>query len=119
MKICGIICEFNPLHNGHEYLIKQAKSQGYTVICLMSGNFTQRGLPARVEKYDRAKAAIMAGASMVLELPFVYAVNGADEFSYGAIKILKALGVDALFFGSECGDLKTLNKLTGENPYFF
>lgn len=111
MKICGIICEFNPLHNGHEYLIKQAKSQGYTVICLMSGNFTQRGLPARVEKYDRAKAAIMAGASMVLELPFVYAVNGADEFSYGAIKILKALGVDTLFFGSECGDLKTLNKL--------
>ena len=53
MKICGIICEFNPLHNGHEYLIREAKQMGYNVLCLMSGNFTQRGLPAVLDKPDK------------------------------------------------------------------
>ena len=81
MKICGIICEFNPLHNGHLYIIDQAKQKADVVICLMSGNFSQRGLPCVIDKYSRAKLAISAGADMVIELPFAYAVNNADEFA--------------------------------------
>lgn len=111
MKFCGIICEFNPLHNGHEYLISKAKEKGYHVICLMSGNFSQRGLPCCMNKFERAKLAIMAGASIVLELPTVYAVNNADEFAYGAIKILKALNIDHIMFGSESDDKENLEKL--------
>ena len=111
MKFCGIICEFNPLHNGHEYLISKAKEKGYHVICLMSGNFSQRGLPCCMSKFERAKLAIMAGASIVLELPTVYAVNNADEFAYGAIKILKALNIDHIMFGSESDDKENLEKL--------
>ena len=111
MKICGIICEFNPLHNGHEYLIREAKALGYTVICLMSGNWTQRGLPASIEKYTRAKTAIQAGASVVLELPFIYSVNSADHFAKGAIEYLKALGVNTIIFGSENNNKEKIEKL--------
>lgn len=111
MKICGIICEFNPLHNGHEYLIKQAKDQGYKVLCLMSGNFSQRGIPCVLDKYTRAKLAIKAGASIVIELPFIYAVNSADQFAEGAIKLLKSLNVSTIMFGSESGDKKSLENL--------
>lgn len=111
MKICGIICEFNPLHNGHLYLIKKAKELGYNVLCLMSGNFSQRGLPCVMDKYTRAKIAIEAGASVVVELPFIHAVNSADQFAEGSIKILKSLNVDTIIFGSESNDKKMLEKL--------
>jgi len=111
MKICGIICEFNPLHNGHLKLIEIAKQNYDYVVCLMSGNFSQRGIPCCMNKYDRSKLAINAGADIVIELPFVYAVNNADEFSYGAIKILNCLGVTDIIFGSECGDTSKLEKL--------
>ena len=85
MKICGIICEFNPLHNGHEHLIQTAKKQYDYVLCLMSGNFTQRGKPACLDKFERAKLAISAGADIVIEFPTIFAVNGADEFAKHAI----------------------------------
>lgn len=111
MKICGIICEFNPLHNGHQYLINEAKKENDFIVCLMSGNFSQRGLPCSMDKYTRAKLAILAGADIVIELPFVYAVNSADQFAEGAIRILKGLGVNNIIFGSESADTKALENL--------
>ncbi len=112
MKFCGIICEFNPFHNGHEYLIKEAKKiTGEGIVCLMSGNFVQRGEPAIQEKYERAKQAIMAGADAVLELPTIYACSNAENFAFGAIKTLTALGVKYLAFGVENAELETLQKI--------
>ena len=111
MKICGIICEFNPLHNGHEHLIRVAKSKYDYVICLMSGNFTQRGKPTCLCKYDRAALAITAGADMVLEFPTIFAVNGADEFAKHAIKILNNIGCNSILFGSESNDRQGLEKM--------
>lgn len=112
MKFCGIICEFNPFHNGHEYIIEQAKEKSKeNVICLMSGDFVQRGTPAIVDKYVRAKSAIMAGASMVVELPTIYACSNAENFAYGAIKILKNLGADTLAFGVENASLEILQEI--------
>lgn len=112
MKFCGIICEFNPFHNGHEYLINEAKKiTNEGIICLMSGDFVQRGEPAIQEKYERAKQAIMAGADAVLELPTIYACSNAENFAFGAIKTLTALGVKYLTFGVENAELETLQKI--------
>lgn len=112
MSFCGIICEFNPFHNGHEYLINQAKKiTNSDIICLMSGNFVQRGEPTIQEKYLRAKQAIAAGATAVLELPTVFACSNAENFAYGAIKIFKALDVKYLAFGVEDAKLETLQKI--------
>ena len=112
MNFCGVICEFNPFHNGHEYLIQEAKKQtGKDIVCLMSGNFVQRGEPAIIGKYERAKNAICAGATAVLELPAIYACSNAENFAYGAVKILTSLGADSLAFGIEETDLETLKKI--------
>lgn len=112
MDFCGIICEFNPFHNGHKYLINQAKTKtGEKIICLMSGDFVQRGDPAFEEKYIRAKNAINAGADAVLELPTIYACSNAESFAYGAIKILKALGAKHIAFGIENTNLEVLEKI--------
>ena len=112
MNFCGLICEFNPFHNGHEYIIKEAKKQtNAEVICLMSGNFVQRGTPAITDKYARAKHAISAGANAVLELPTIYACSNAENFATGAIKIFKALGIKKLVFGIENTNLKILQKI--------
>lgn len=110
---CGIICEFNPLTNGHIYLIKRAKEiTGLPVLCLMSGNFSQRGEPTILDKYTRAKLALQAGADAVLELPTIYALSSAEKFASGAIRVLSALGcVSHIVFGSECGSLETLNSI--------
>ncbi len=113
MKKCIIISEFNPFHNGHEYLIKQAKNQtkNAPVICLMSGNFTQRGEAAIFNKYMRAKHAILGGADLVLELPSPFACAPAEIFAKGAAKLICAMpGEKTLCFGCECGDLDTLVK---------
>ena len=82
MKICGIICEYNPFHNGHAYLLEKAKRESGcdAVICVMSGNFTQRGEPALFDKYTRARHAVLAGADAVLELPTPFAVSPAEIF---------------------------------------
>lgn len=112
MKICGIVCEFNPLHNGHLRLLRFAKEQSGcdVVLCVMSGNFSQRGEPCLLEKTIRAKHAVLAGADAVLELPFVFATASAEDFALGAIRILQAVGADTLCFGSECGDAPALRK---------
>ena len=112
MNFCGIVCEFNPFHNGHEYIINKAKQMtGDEIICLMSGNFVQRGEPAIQEKYSRAKNAIYAGANVVLELPTIYACSNAENFAYGAIKIFKSLNVKHLAFGVESANLEILQKI--------
>lgn len=100
MKFCAIIAEFNPFHNGHEYLIKQAKQLDMPLLCLQSGNFVQRGEMAIVDKYTRAKCAISAGADIVLELPVIYSLSSAEMFAKGAIKILKELGCSHLVVGA-------------------
>ncbi|MEG1527796.1 MAG: nucleotidyltransferase family protein [Clostridia bacterium] len=110
MKICGIICEYNPLHSGHLYHLDFTKRQGDVVVCVMSGNFTQRGEIACMDKYVRAKHAIYSGADIVLELPTIFATSSAEHFAYGGIKILNAIGADILSFGSECGDINLLTE---------
>lgn len=108
MKTTAIICEFNPLHSGHKRLIDFAKTFSDKVICIMSGNFTQRGLPACCDKYSRAKHALFAGADLVVELPTIFATASAENFAYGGIAIANQLGVDFLLFGSECGSIDKL-----------
>lgn len=110
MRLATIVCEFNPLHTGHKKLIDFAKSIADNVVCIMSGNFTQRGLPACADKYSRAKHAILAGADLVVELPTVFATSSAENFAYGGISIAQRLGADCLVFGSECGDIDILKR---------
>ncbi len=123
MNFCGIICEFNPFHNGHEYIIQEAKKQtNAEIVCVMSGDFMQRGEPAIEDKYSRAKKAISAGANAVLELPTIYACSNAENFAYGAIKILNAIGAKYVAFGVENTTLeilKTVAKLKYENSVTF
>lgn len=107
MKKSVIICEFNPLHFGHKRLIDFAASFG-DVVCVMSGNFVQRGMPACCNKQKRTAHALKAGASLVVELPTVFCTASAENFALGGVKTANALGVDNLVFGSECGDIATL-----------
>lgn len=98
MRVSGIIAEYNPFHTGHKYLLDQA--EGLKIV-VMSGNFTQRGEPAIVDKWTRAQMALEHGADLVVELPFLAAVQSADYFAQGAVDILHRLGVDQLVFGTE------------------
>ncbi len=98
MTITGIIAEFNPFHNGHKYLLEQAK--GLKIVG-MSGNFMQRGEPAIVDKWKRAQMALENGADLVVELPFLVSVQAADFFGQGSVDILARLGIDTLAFGTE------------------
>lgn len=112
MKIAGIICEYNPFHNGHLYHINKTKEAlGVdAVVALMSGNFVQRGLPSAFSKYERAKIACEYGCDLVLELPLSSSIAPADIFAKNAVNILNKLNViDYLSFGSEDG-LETLDK---------
>lgn len=112
MQFCGIICEFNPFHNGHKYLIEQAKKiSNETIVCLMSGDFVQRGEPAIEEKYKRAKTAIQNGADIVLELPTIFACSNAENFAFGAVKILTAMNASHIAFGIENTSLDTLKQI--------
>lgn len=107
MKIFGIICEYDPLHLGHVRLIKHAKAlsdKESIVLCVMSGNFVQRGVPSVLNKYCRAKHAIYAGADAVVELPSLFATASATDFALGGVKILNQLKVDTLICGSEAED---------------
>lgn len=110
MKLAAIICEFNPLHTGHKKLIDFARTCADKVVCIMSGNFTQRGLPACADKYQRAQHALKAGADLVVELPTVYATASAENFALGGVAIAERLNADFLVFGSECGDVAELNR---------
>lgn len=114
MKVVGLITEYNPFHNGHLYHIRKAMevTGADTVIVVMSGNYVQRGVPAMMPKRLRAFAALQAGVAAVFELPVFFACGSAEYFAEGAIALLDALGcVDAICFGSECGDVKSLGKI--------
>lgn len=99
----GVVCEFNPFHNGHAYLLKRAKEiSGGNVVCAMSGNFVQRGEYAFADKYTRAKWAIEGGADIVFENPFPFSCATAEKFALGAVSVLVGSGLcDALCFGCE------------------
>ena len=107
MAVAGIICEYNPLHLGHQKQIDLLRSQGFQIVCLMSGNFVQRGHPAIFDKMRRARAAMECGADLVLELPIVSALSSAEGFARGGVSILSRL-CDTLCFGAENADAEQL-----------
>lgn len=111
MSITGIICEYNPFHKGHGKQIRFLKDQKEAVVCLMSGNFVQRGAPAIFDKMTRAKAAVDCGADLVLELPVQYALSSAEGFAYGGVEILSKL-CDQICFGAENADKAQLMALS-------
>lgn len=115
MKTVGIICEYNPFHGGHAKqlrLIREALGPDTAIVCLMSGNFVQRGAPAVFDKTLRAKAAILNGADLVLELPVTYALSSAEGFAAGGVSILSPF-CDYLCFGSESDDAEALMATAG------
>ena len=108
MKNIGVICEYNPFHNGHAKQLAAMKQKG-NAVCLMSGNYVQRGEPAIADKMIRAKAAVLCGADLVLELPVTYALRSAEGFASGGVEIFNRLGVmDGLCFGSESGEVENI-----------
>ena len=121
MKTVGIICEYDPFHNGHLHQIELSRKSGAdTVVCLMSGNSTQRGSFACADKYVRAEAALLSGADLVLELPYPYSSSAAEYFAAAGVAVLDSLGVDELNFGSECGDIDLIYsaaKVTASEEY--
>ncbi len=108
----GIICEFNPFHNGHKYLIQQAKSlTNEPVVVVMSSSFTQRGEVAITDKFSRTKSALLCGADLVIELPVVYAVSNAEVFAKSGVKILSSFTeLNYLSFGCETNNIELLSK---------
>lgn len=128
MKICGIVAEYNPFHNGHKYHIEKTKElYGAThIVAVMSGNFTQRGDIAVMDKFRRAETALKNGVDLVIELPVPFALGSAEQFATGSVSLLNSLGcVDMISFGSECGDLSLLEETAGavlfaqQNENFF
>lgn len=125
MKVMGLIVEYNPFHNGHLYHLEESKKicgADYTV-CVMSGNFIQRGEPAVVNKWARANMALSSGADLIIELPFPYAMSSAEFFASGSVKILNDIGiVDYLCFGSEHGnidDLDFISQILIDEPHAY
>ncbi len=124
-NVLGIIGEYNPFHNGHLYHLNESKkvtNSNYTV-AIMSGNFVQRGNVSVVDKWTKAKMAILNGIDLVLELPTIYSISSAENFALGAIKTLNSLKlVDTVSFGCELNDLSLLkefaNILTEEPEEF-
>lgn len=106
----GIIAEYDPLHKGHEYHLKEAleKSGADISVAVISGYFTQRGEPAIVDKWARAEMALKAGFDLVVEMPFIFACNNAGYFAQSGVGILEALGADYIAFGSETADVEAL-----------
>lgn len=120
MKTVGIIAEYNPFHNGHQYHIEQARriTGADAVVCVMSGSFVQRGDCAVADKWTRAHAALLGGADLILELPVYYSLAVAQLFAFGAVATLSALGcVDFLSFGIEADSLSQLSTLAKKLVY--
>ena len=113
-NVLGIICEYNPFHNGHLYHLNASKkmtNSDYS-IAILSGNFTQRGEPSIVDKWAKTKMAIESGIDLVIELPTLYSISSAEYFAFGSIRLLEMLGiVDFVSFGSECEDISVLNDI--------
>ena len=113
-NVLGIVAEYNPFHNGHLYHIENAKSKTNCdyVVAIISGNFTQRGDTSIVNKWEKAKMALNNGVDLVIELPTIYSISSAENFAYGAIKILNELGiVNYISFGMEQDDLTILDNI--------
>lgn len=113
MTIAAIIAEYNPFHNGHDYMIKKLKEETGAdyVIAVMSGDFTQRGIPGIADKHTRAKMAVSCGVDAVFELPVRFATASAELFATGSVALFNALScIDYLAFGSECGNLSDFAK---------
>lgn len=110
MTVAVIAAEYNPFHNGHAYHIEETRAAGAThIAAVMSGNFTQRGTPAAIEKRARVRSALAGGADLIIELPLPYAMATAQRFAYGVAGIAEGMGcVDVLSFGSESGYLSIL-----------
>ena len=110
----GIVCEYNPFHNGHLYQIQKIREEfgsDTNIIALMSGNFVQRGGVAIADKGLRAKCAVLCGVNLVLELPFPFSMSSAEFFARSAVSIFNSLGcIDYISFGSELGDVVTLER---------
>lgn len=108
----GIICEFNPFHSGHKYLIDTVKENSDAVICIMSGNFVQRGEFAVYDKFKRTETAIKNGADLVIELPCIYSLMSAEGFAKNAVKILESTNIiDEIAFGAECDSIDALKEI--------
>ena len=125
MRVAGIVAEYHPFHNGHAYHIEKTRSrdggEATHVVAVMSGSFVQRGEPAILTKFDRARAALAGGADLVLELPVPWSLASAEKFAFGAVSMLESLGcVDMLSFGSETGTIAPLERavLAMENERF-
>ena len=107
MKSIGIVAEYNPFHNGHQFQLNQSKkiAQSDVTIAIMSGNFLQRGEPALVSKWTRTQMALRGGVDLVFELPYAFSVHKAETFAHGAIYLLNAIGCKSVCFGSESGKI--------------
>lgn len=113
MQAVGIICEYNPFHNGHLYHLHKVKElyPNYPIVLVMSGNFMQRGEASVLNKWEKAKIALEYGVDLVVELPFPFATQSADIFARGSIQLLEALQVSSLVFGSESSDILYLEEI--------
>ena len=113
MRSVGIVCEYNPFHRGHLYQLEESRRLcgDALIVCVLSGDFVQRGEPALFTKFARAEAACRSGADLVVELPLPWCAASAERFASGAVSILASLGCEVLSFGSECGSIDTLRRL--------
>ncbi len=112
MHVVGLIVEYNPFHNGHKYHIEEARkvTGADVIVAVMSGNFVQRGEPAIIDKWKRTDVALDNGVDLVIELPFIYAVQSADIFAKRAVELLNLIGVNTIVFGSESGVMSDFKK---------
>lgn len=121
--LLGVVCEYNPFHRGHLYHLRESRrtaGEDASVVCVMSGDFMQRGEAALFSKFARAEAAVACGADLVVELPLPWCLSSAEGFARGAVGLLGALGVERLCFGSESGQTAALEELAAliSNPAF-
>lgn len=116
MSTVGIVCEYNPFHKGHLYQIEQTKklTGANHVVCFMSGNFLQRGIPALADKFTRAEAAVRCGVDVIFEIPFVYSTASARDYATAAVTMMDMSGaIDYISFGAETDDLALLSQIAG------
>ena len=119
MDKIGIICEYNPFHNGHIYHLKKIKEMfpDSFITLVLSASFTERGEFSFLTKWEKTKIALQYNVDLVVELPFLFATQSADNFAYYAISILENLGMDYLIFGSETNDIDVLKNLVSTTLY--